>query len=202
MFSDVGSVKGGLVEELTAIFGTADTGMGNRYVGAHPMAGAERHGLQVARVDLFEGCTCLLTPLEGQTAPEGVERVEGFWRALGARTQRMSPQAHDEAVASVSHLPHVLAAALMSFVGGQGEAALACAGPGWRDMTRLAGGSPEMWTEILSRNRLPVTKALHGMIARLREVLELLETGRDADLEAFLDEARSRREDGRMKEER
>lgn len=200
--SDVGSIKGGLAEELTAIFQTVETPTGSRYVGAHPMAGAERHGLPAARADLFAGCVCLLTPLEGRTAPDATESVEAFWQMLGARTQRMSPQAHDEAVAAVSHLPHVLAAALMSYVGRQGGSTLACAGPGWRDMTRLAGGSPEMWTEILSRNRLPVTNALHGMIARLREVLELLEAGRDADLEAFLDEAKSRREAGRrMKDE-
>ena len=200
VISDVGSVKGSLVEELSAVFGATITGTGCRYVGGHPMAGAERHGLAAARADLFAGCVCLLTPLEGRTAPDATEVVESFWQAVGAETRRMSPRAHDEAVACVSHLPHVLAAALMSYAGQRGEATLACAGPGWRDMTRLAGGSPEMWTEILSRNRTPVTNALHGMIVRLREVLEVLETGRDADLVAFLEEARRRREESRRME--
>ncbi len=188
--SDVASVKAGLVEELTAIFarpGEAES----RFVGAHPMAGAERHGLPSARADLFERCVCLLTPLAGRTGPAAVESVSGFWQGIGARVRRMpSPRAHDEAVAAVSHLPHLVAAAL---AGLPEESATRCAGPGWRDMTRLAAGSPELWTEILSHNRRPVTDALRGMISRLGEALELLETGRDADLQQFLAAARERR---------
>ncbi len=102
----------------------------------------------------------------------------------------MTPQAHDAAVATVSHLPHVVAAAL---AGLPDESAAACAGPGWRDMTRLAAGSPELWTEILSHNRGPVTDALRGMISRLGEVLELVEAGRESDLEKFLVNAKLRR---------
>ena len=150
------------------------------------MAGAERSGLAAARADLFDGCVCLLTPLEGRTMPDASEAVAGFWESLGARTRRMSPAAHDEAVAVVSHLPHLLAAAL---AGLPDDEARACAGPGWRDMTRLAAGSPELWTEILSRNRSPVKNALQQCIMRLRGVLELLETGGEADLEGFLKDA-------------
>ncbi len=188
--SDVASVKAGLVEELTAIFqrpGEVDS----RFIGAHPMAGAERHGLQAARADLFERCVCLLTPLEGRTEPDALENVARFWQGLGARVHRMTPGAHDEAVAAVSHLPHLVAAALASL---PDEQATDCAGPGWRDMTRLAAGSPELWTEILSHNRRPVTDALRGMIARLSEVTELLEARRDADLEQFLAQAKLRRD--------
>lgn len=193
--SDVGSVKAGLTEALTSVFPPADPGRGSRFVGGHPMAGAERHGLASARADLFEGRVCLLTPLEGQTDPPAVDLVEHFWRALGAKVTRMTPRAHDEAVALVSHLPHVMAAALADYVGGLGNGAEVCAGPGWRDMTRLAGGAPELWTEILSRNRVPVTNALRGAIGKLTGVLEILEAGRDADLERFLEAAKHRRED-------
>ena len=193
--TDVASVKAGVADELTAIFhhaaGLESTGR-SAYAGSHPMAGAERHGLQAARADLFDGAVCLLTP-DPCTAPGALERVDLFWRGLGARVRTMSPQAHDDAVALVSHLPHVLAAALVDFVGGEPVEPADCAGPGWRDMTRLAGGSPELWTEILSRNRGPVTYALRGLIDRLRAVLEVVETGRDADLEAFLDGAKTRR---------
>ena len=143
---DVASVKAGVAEELTDIFGQPG---GSRYAGAHPMAGAERSGLAAARADLFEGCVCLLTPLEGHTASAALAAVADLWERLGARIHRMTPQAHDEAVAAVSHLPHLLAAAL---AGLPDDTARACAGPGWRDMTRLAAGSPELWTEILSRN--------------------------------------------------
>ncbi len=194
--SDVGSIKGGLVEELTAIFRPPGfPAAGSRYVGAHPMAGAELSGLAAARANLFDRRVCLLTPLDGQTDPDATALVRRFWQSLGARVREMTPQAHDEAVALVSHLPHVVAAALAGYVGVQPGSPLDCAGPGWRDMTRLAGGSPDLWTEILSRNRLPVTTALRGTIEKLREVLAVLETGRDADLERFLDEARHRRGD-------
>ena len=188
---DVASVKAGLVEELTAIFERPHEA-GSRFVGAHPMAGAERHGLPAARADLFERCVCLLTPLAGRTDLDAVETVSRFWQGLGARVRRMTPQAHDDAVAVVSHLPHLVAAAL---AGLPEDGAVACAGPGWRDMTRLAAGSPELWTEILSHNRGPVTDALRGIISRLGEALKLLEAGRDSDLERFLAEARLRRND-------
>ena len=156
------------------------------------MAGAERQGLRAARADLFEGAVCLLTPDEC-TAPDALETVGAFWRGLGARVRSLPPAAHDEAVALVSHLPHVLAAALVDFVGTEPGRPTDCAGPGWRDMTRVAGGSPELWTEILSRNRTPVTYALRGLMEKLRAVLEVLETGRDAELETFLAGAKSRR---------
>ena len=193
--TDVASVKTGVAEELTSIF-QPETGQGNsRYVGAHPMAGAETSGLASAREDLFEGRVCLLTPVEGATAPGTTETVSEFWQCLGARVRCLSPQGHDSAVALISHLPHLLAAGLMDYVGGLPGEALECAGPGWRDMTRLAGGSPEMWTEILSRNRTPVTSALRGMIEKLQAVLEQLEAGREADLERFLRAAKQRRDD-------
>ncbi len=183
--SEVASVKAGVAAELSALLGA-------RYAGSHPMAGAERHGLDAAREDLFAGSVCLLTS-DARTAPDTLAMLTAFWRDLGARVQHLSPVAHDEVVALVSHLPHVLAAALMEFVGAEPGEPTACAGPGWRDMTRLAGGSPELWTEILSRNRGPVTYALRGMMDKLHGVLEVLETGRDADLEAFLQGARTRR---------
>ena len=184
--SDVASVRAGVAEELTAIFERHGVPESSRHAGAHPMAGAERSGLAAARADLFDGCVCLLTPLEGRTSPEAAARVADFWAGLGARVRRMTPTAHDEAVALVSHLPHLLAAAL---AGLPGDLARECAGPGWRDMTRLAAGSPELWTEILSRNRSPVKNALQHCIGRLRGVLELLETSGEAGLEGFLREA-------------
>lgn len=191
--SDVASVKGALVAELTEIFavGLADTP--SRYVGGHPMAGAERGGLPAARADLFEERVCLLTPLPARTDPAAVALVAGFWTALGARVRCLPPGEHDEAVALVSHLPHLLAAVLADYVGGQPGHPLECAGPGWRDMTRLAGGNPDLWTEILSRNRVPVTNALRGALGRLRDVLGILETGSEADLKHFLEEAQRRR---------
>ena len=188
LVSDVASVKAGIVEELTALFQRPD-GSGGRFVGAHPMAGGERHGLAAARDDLFGQSLCLLTPIE-RTDPAAVAAVSGFWRQLGASVRQMSPEAHDEAMAFVSHLPHLVAAAL---AGLPATEAADCAGPGWRGMTRLAEGSPELWTEILSHNRAPVTYALRSLISRMGEALELLEPGREADLRHFLADARGRR---------
>lgn len=194
---DVASVKAGLSGELGAIFRQEPPPDGSRawtsYVGAHPMAGGERSGPRAARADLFTGAVCLLTP-EENTSPAALEAVEGFWTALGARVRRLTPAAHDETVAMISHLPHALAAALVHFVTAQAPAALPLAGPGWRDVTRIAAGAPELWTEILSRNRQPVTKALHGLIATLHEMSGYLEAGREEELQKFLSEARSQRE--------
>ena len=189
--SDVSSVKAGVAAPLSALF--ADDAGRSRYAGAHPMAGAEHSGLASARGNLFQDAVCLLTP-DGHTAPDALEIVRSFWQGLGCRVREISPDAHDETVALLSHLPHVLAAALVSFAGGQPAGALDCAGPGWRDMTRLAAGSPDLWTEILSRNRAPVTNGIEGLIAKLQEVRQHLETGQEANLHEFLAEARSRRE--------
>jgi prephenate dehydrogenase len=189
--SDVASVKAGVAAPLSALF--ADDAGVSRYAGAHPMAGAEHSGLVAARANLFAGAVCFLTPDE-HTAPDALRVVHDFWQGLGCRVREIAPAAHDETVALLSHLPHVLAAALVNFAGGEPAGALDCAGPGWRDMTRLAGGSPDLWTEILSRNRAPVTNAIEGLIAKLREVCNHFEPGREASLHAFLAQARQRRE--------
>ncbi len=185
VLSEVASVKGDIARALEEI-------AGSRYVGAHPMAGSDATGINAARADLFEGCVCLVTPHPGAAA-EAIERVEKFWERLGAHPRRMTAIAHDEAVAVVSHLPHLAAAALVNFAAAQPDDPLLCAGPGWRDATRMAGGPAELWTEILSHNRAPVTRALHGAIAKLREAVEYLEEGREADLRRFLTQARERR---------
>jgi prephenate dehydrogenase len=190
--SDVASVKAGVSVPLGAIFGNGSAGF-SRYAGAHPMAGAELGGTAAARANLFDGALCFLTP-DDSTAPDALAIVRAFWQGLGCRVREISPVAHDETVALLSHLPHVLAAALVSFAGGQPAGAMDCGGPGWRDMTRLAGGSPELWTEILSSNRAPVTNAIEGLIAKLREVRNHLEPGQEASLHEFLAEARGRRE--------
>lgn len=184
--SDVASVKGDIAQAL------ARTG-GARFAGAHPMAGSEGVGLTSARADLFEGRVCLVTPHPG-SAEDAVETIETFWRGLGARTRRMSAAEHDGLVALVSHLPHLTAASLVNYVAGKPGDPLDCAGPGWRDTTRVAGGPAELWTEILSHNRAPVTRALHGAIAKLREAVEYLEPGREADLERFLAQAMASRQ--------
>jgi prephenate dehydrogenase len=184
--TDVGSTKAKVVAQAERILGHS-----GRFVGSHPMAGSEQKGPAYARGDLFEGATCILTPTSRSSA-EVVDAVEGFWRALGMRTVRMAPEAHDRATARVSHLPHALASLLMSL---PEEPDLAVAATGFRDATRLAGGDPEMWRDIFLTNGPAVVEALDDFARRLSTLRELIDAG-DADrIQAFLGEARTRREE-------
>lgn len=190
--TDVGSVKTPIVAALGPVFP-------GRFVGGHPMAGRERGGFGMARADLFEGALCLLTP-GADAAPEAVARVETLWRTLGCRAVRhVSPAEHDRAVALVSHLPHLLAGALLAVTD---PAARACAGPGFRDSTRLAAGPPELWKEILSLNRPAVKDALLALAGELRRLADGPLSGPDgeAELADYLRRANERHAE-RMEEE-
>ncbi len=174
--TDVGSAKRSLVAELSAILGA-------HYVGAHPMAGSEHHGLEWARPDLFDGAACFLIPGSNEKFNA---RASAFWSALGCRVADCSADAHDEIVARVSHLPHLVAAALLVGADRSGGDALGFAGPGLRDTTRLASSSPELWRGILGHNREAVGRALGEFRRELERVEELLAPGRENELREFL----------------
>jgi prephenate dehydrogenase len=184
--TDVGSVKGPVVEELRAIFTKA-----GRFVGSHPMAGSEQTGLAAARAELFDGAACIVTP-EEQTDPEAVATVHAFWRTLGGRVLELAPAQHDEIVALISHFPHLLAATLVNVVGQENAAAFDFSGPGFRDTTRVASGPPAMWAEILRSNRAAVRASAEAMIEKLREIITLLD--HDAPMTEFLTQAKARRD--------
>ncbi len=183
--TDVGSTKARVVQMAEKILGGGD-----RFVGSHPMAGSERTGPSFARADLFEGATCIITPT-GRTPKSLAARVEKFWQTLGMKTLRMSPAAHDKAVARVSHLPHALSAMLMML---PKDADFNVAATGFRDMTRLAGGSPEMWRDIFLTNRKAVLDALDTLDENLCQLRDLLELRDGLGIEKLLAEARKRRE--------
>ena len=186
--TDVGSVKGALVAELGAIFRG-----GPRFVGSHPMAGSEQTGLRAARADLFRGAVCIVTP-DADSDAEAVAEVGAFWESLGGIVRHLAPAAHDEAVALVSHFPHLLAATLVNVVAERQAAALELCGPGFRDTTRVAGGAPEMWAEILAANATAVRATLDAMIEKLREIANILARDpSDPALRAFLTHAQQRR---------
>lgn len=189
IITDVGSVKGSVVPELSAIFKQR-----GHFVGSHPMAGSERKGLAAARADLFENAVCLVTP-DSSTDSEAAAAVAGFWESLGGRVRTLAPLLHDEIVAAVSHLPHLVAAALVQVAVATEAQALDFSGPGFRDTTRVASGPPEMWAEILAENRVALAAPLHAMIEKLRNVLKLLETADSPALERFLTEAKTRRDE-------
>lgn len=142
------------------------------FIGSHPMVGGEKHGIANARADLLGGALCIITA--GESAdPLLVDRIEDFWRMLKMRTVRMTPQLHDQLTAEISHLPHALAAALVRM---QSPQALAIAARGFLDTTRIAGGDPALWRDILLDNR----DNLKAAIARLQRELGELSKGLDA----------------------
>jgi prephenate dehydrogenase len=183
--TDVGSTKAGVVRIARRILGKSAP-----FVGSHPMAGSEQRGPSHARADLLVGATCILTPVR-DTSPVALNRVERFWRALGARTVRMSPQAHDRAVAAVSHLPHALAALLTTL---PRKADLEVAAGGFADSTRMAGGDVEMWRDIFLTNRRWVLAAIDAFDENLMRLRDLVETGDAKGIERFLSAAKTRRE--------
>lgn len=187
--TDVGSVKQPVAETLGAIFRGAAT-----FIGSHPMAGSEQTGLEAARADLFQDAVSIVAPEPG-TPPAMVRALTNFWEQLGCRCVPISnAAAHDEAVALVSHLPHLVAATLVQTALRENPAALDWCGNGFRDTTRVASGPPAMWGEILEQNRGPVKKAVHAMIENLLEVTKLLDAGDPGAVEQFLAEAKSARD--------
>jgi prephenate dehydrogenase len=158
LVTDVGSVKGSVDREIAPLL--EDRAL---WIGSHPMAGSEQGGFVAARADLFEGAAVIVTPT-AQTQPEATRGVEKFWKALGGRIYSMPPQEHDVAVARISHLPHLVAALLVAHATPD---ALALAGGGFRDTTRIASGSPELWTEILWANRQALQEHCRAWSAHL-----------------------------------
>jgi prephenate dehydrogenase len=186
--TDVGSVKAAVVAELSEIFRAAGSA---HFVGSHPMAGSEQTGMHAARVDLFDGATCILTPDENTNAL-ALGRLHQFWEELGCQVVETSPLDHDRIVALISHFPHLLAATLVNMVGEKNAAAFDFSGPGFRDATRVAGGPPAMWAEILRSNHTAVRAAAEAMIEKLREITTLLD--HEASMTEFLTQAKSQRD--------
>lgn len=124
------------------------------FVPAHPVTGREVSGVEYADADLYQGRQVILTPTE-RTLSAQLQKAESVWTALGCRVQSMSPESHDTAFAAISHLPHMLAFAMMNGITAQaeGETFLSVAGPGFRDFTRIAAGDAKMWRDILLANR-------------------------------------------------
>jgi prephenate dehydrogenase len=168
--TDAGSTKRQLVAAL---------GDDERFIGGHPLAGAETAGVENARADLFEGARWYLTPTE-RTGGILYDRLQRAIAGLGARPQAIEAEAHDRLMATVSHLPHVLA----NVLAGQGAAELTRdsermpeVGPSFRDATRVAGSNPSIWGDIFTANRDAVTAAIDDVVERLGEARELIGSG-------------------------
>ena len=163
------------------------------FVGSHPMAGSEKSGYGVARVDLFQGALVVVTPTESSDA-RAVKRVTSFWEHVGARVTTLDPESHDAAVAAISHLPHLVACALMDAVSREAPGALEVAARGFKDTTRIAAGDPQMWQEIFLANRAALTVAIGAFRRSLDEIDRLVQQGDPAALEAALARIKAARE--------
>ncbi|MEO7318809.1 MAG: prephenate dehydrogenase/arogenate dehydrogenase family protein [Chthoniobacteraceae bacterium] len=186
LITDVGSVKAGVVAELGPIFSAR-----GRFIGSHPMAGSDKAGHTFASAELFDGRVCIVTP-DAATRPDALADATAFWQMLGCTVRTLVPAEHDEVVALVSHLPHLLAATLVNTVAAQNPAAFDFHGPGFFDTTRVAAGQPELWAEILRTNSAAVRAGAEAMIEKLREITTLLE--REAPMKEFLTQAKTLRD--------
>jgi prephenate dehydrogenase len=188
--SDVGSVKGNLVELMET---AAPPNV--HYVGGHPMTGSEQSGVESARPDLFRNASYILTPT-GNTDLVSLEKLRALLTGIGARLITMDPWAHDEATATISHVPHLLSLTLMGMAEDHhtrmGDLYTLAAG-GFRDMTRIAASSPEMWTDICIENRERIIERLEDYRSRLVGLQEMLESGDSEMLTELFREARRAR---------
>jgi prephenate dehydrogenase len=184
--TDAGSTKGDVAAAARGMLANALA----RFVPGHPIAGGERSGALAADPALFEGRNVILTPL-AETAPASVARVTALWSACGARVSTLTPEHHDRIFAAVSHLPHVLASALVAELAQRPDGAtlLAHAGSGFRDFTRIAASSPEMWRDIALANRGPLCDELQRFRDAIDEILRGLAAGDGAALDALFERA-------------
>jgi prephenate dehydrogenase len=162
------------------------------YVPGHPLAGREKHGPAAARADLFLGRTWALCPA-AETSAEATQTVTELVRACGAVPVRTDVAAHDRWVALISHAPHLVAAAMAARLADAQQEALDLAGQGLRDVTRIAAGDTDLWTQILSANAAPVAEVLAAVAGDLAEAARMLAEGEDPEksVEALLDRGRA-----------
>ncbi len=188
LVTDVGSVKRLPHEALREVVVSS----GVDFIGSHPMAGSEKGGIQHAKATLFEGAACIMT----NDFSVGVERcaeLAHFWQALGCRTTWMTAEKHDVLVAHISHFPRLLASVGIK-VGLPDQAFAAQAGGGLRDTTRVAGGNPAMWTEILAENRDAILPTLYEAMRQIQLISEYLEQDRREELHDWLTQTKELRD--------
>ncbi len=185
--TDVGSVKGALVRELEGLMPE-----GVSFVGGHPIAGSDRSGIGSASADLFAGARCILTPTE-KTPEDALRKVRELWEAVGAEVSILSPEEHDLVFALVSHVPHLIAYALVNTVADLNPEYIHYAGKGFRDTTRVALSSPELWRDICITNRGNIFHILERFQENLAAMVEALKEGSPEELEDLFEKAQGLR---------
>jgi prephenate dehydrogenase len=187
---DVGSTKADVVQAARSALGSH---LGS-FVPAHPITGKELSGVEHADANLYRGAKVVLTPTE-RTLTAQLHKAQLLWLALGCEVSSMSPQAHDAAFAAISHLPHLLAFAMMHSITGQlhGEEFLQLAGPGFRDFTRIAAADPKIWRDILHANRSEVLEQLQHYRQALLDFEGALQAEDTSALESMIEHASAAR---------
>jgi prephenate dehydrogenase len=189
--SDAGSTKQDVATVAQQVLGAKL----DQFVPAHPIAGAELSGVEAASPTLFRGRLVVLTPLDG-TRSDACTLVEAAWQTCGARVMQMTPRRHDQVFAAVSHLPHALAFALVETIAKRPDAQelFSFAGAGFRDFTRIAGSSPEMWRDICLANREALLGELSAYQVALATLTEYIRSGDAASIESLFRDARTARD--------
>lgn len=191
LIMDISSVKGGIVEAAKKVPGIA-----RHFVPCHPMAGKEKSGPAFADPGLYRGKTLFITPLP-KTPGALVQRAKRFWKGLGAVPVVLDAKTHDRAVALTSHLPHLLASAMMTLYGKKGRAPVVgkAVGSGFRDFTRIAGGNPSMWRDIVEMNQGEIRSALREFRKLLGVLERNLKKGKGSYWSSFFENAKAQREE-------
>lgn len=195
LIMDVGSTKRDVVDAARRVL---RDNVGS-FVPCHPITGKEVSGVEHADVDLYAGKQVILTPIE-RTFTVQLQKAVDVWTALGCNVIKMSPQAHDAAYAAVSHLPHLIAFALMNGITGQdhGKDYMSLAGPGFRDFTRIAASDPKMWRDILIANREELLAQSKIFQETLQSLEQLISTGSGDALETLIEQASETRANWRI----
>jgi cyclohexadieny/prephenate dehydrogenase len=162
LISDVGSTKALICNGAQRILKDTST----LFLGSHPMAGSEQTGMENARPDLFKGAACIVTPLP-DTPKLVTQKLSQFWESLEMHVTTVPPETHDSIVAHISHLPHILASVLCSYLSQKDNFWQTLGGGGLRDTTRIASGDPELWKQILEQNRDEILQAISGFEQKL-----------------------------------
>ena len=195
LIMDVGSTKRDVVDAARRVL---RDNVGS-FVPCHPITGKEVSGVEHADVDLYAGKQVILTPIE-RTFTVQLQKAVDVWTALGCNVLKMSPQAHDAAYAAVSHLPHLIAFALINGITGQdhGKDYMSLAGPGFRDFTRIAASDPKMWRDILIANREELLAQSKIFQETLQSLEQLISTGSGDVLEVLIERASETRANWRI----
>jgi len=192
MITDAGSTKGDVILAAKEILGKKAC----QFVPAHPIAGGAQHGASAAKADLFQGKQTIICPLQ-ENSPEDTSLIIGFWESVGSMVKKIGSVQHDAIYAAVSHLPHLLSYALMASVVNSEDAdqKLDHVGAGFKDFTRIAASSPEMWRDICLGNRIAILKELDQYLLIVNRMRKLIAENDGAGLEKLFNKASKARQD-------